>query len=272
VIRAVAVDLDGTLLRSDKSVSARAVAALAATVAAGVRVVIVTARPPRFARVLAREAGISGVAVCSNGAIVCDLDTGDVTIVGPLPMVVAQQTASVIANVMAGVAFAVETGHCAFVGPGFGPVATRDADGVSVASAADLWASSQTCVKLLAWSPAPVTDARVAQLRSLLPEITLTYSGGAGMMEISGPGVSKVDTLERLCAQWGIDAQEVMAFGDMPNDLSTLRWAGTGVAVANAHPDVLACADLVTASNNDDGVAAVLEELFARPKNVVPAS
>jgi len=53
----------------------------------------------------------------------------------------------------------------------------------------------------------------------------------------------------------------VIAFGDMPNDVSMLAWAGRGIAVANAHPEVLAVADEVTASNDEDGVALVLERL-----------
>ena len=55
----------------------------------------------------------------------------------------------------------------------------------------------------------------------------------------------------------------MLAFGDMPNDLAMLRWAGRAVAVANAHPDVVAAADEVTASNDEAGVARVLERLLA---------
>jgi hypothetical protein len=65
-----------------------------------------------------------------------------------------------------------------------------------------------------------------------------------------------------VCAQRGIASDDVVAFGDMPNDLPMLRWAGHGVAVANAHPDLLTAADEVTASNDDAGVARVLERLF----------
>ena len=79
-----------------------------------------------------------------------------------------------------------------------------------------------------------------------------------GMLEIHAAGVSKMATLSALCAGWGVAAEEVAAFGDMPNDLAVLRWAGRAIAVANAHPAVKAIADEVTASNDDDGVAIVL--------------
>src|SRR5207248_956601 len=92
----------------------------------------------------------------------------------------------------------------------------------------------------------------------------LTHSNaGDGMLEISAFGVSKASTLARLCERQGIGPEEVIAFGDMPNDLAMLRWAGHAVAVANAHPDVLAAADEVTAAHDEAGVSLVLERLFA---------
>jgi hydroxymethylpyrimidine pyrophosphatase-like HAD family hydrolase len=66
-----------------------------------------------------------------------------------------------------------------------------------------------------------------------------------------------------VCADLGVDASQVVAVGDQPNDLPMLEWAGRSYAVANAHPEVLAAVDHVTASNDDDGVAQVLESLLA---------
>jgi hydroxymethylpyrimidine pyrophosphatase-like HAD family hydrolase len=85
-----------------------------------------------------------------------------------------------------------------------------------------------------------------------------------GLLEISAAGVSKAAALARFCDERGIGREDVVAFGDMPNDLPMLEWAGHGVAVANAHPEVLAAADEVTATNDDGGVAIVLERLFSR--------
>jgi hydroxymethylpyrimidine pyrophosphatase-like HAD family hydrolase len=82
------------------------------------------------------------------------------------------------------------------------------------------------------------------------------------LVEISGAGVSKAFALEELATERGIPPEAVVAFGDMPNDLPMLTWAGHGVAVANAHPDVLEVAHEVTASNDDDGVAIVLERIL----------
>ncbi|WP_222105960.1 HAD family hydrolase [Catellatospora sichuanensis] len=262
MIRVVAVDLDGTLLRSDGTLTARTVAALRRATRAGARVVICTARPPREIHDIAGAASITGVAVCSNGAATYDLATGEITIVGPLPLALAERVAAVLTSALDGVGFAVETGYRALTGPGFDHVSSRSVIRVPTASLAELWTGAESCVKLLAWSPAPVTEELMARLQALVPDVMVTYSGGSGMLEISAATVSKADTLARLCAGWGVAADQVIAFGDMPNDVPVLRWAGTGVAVANAHPQALAGADRVTASNDDDGVAAVLEELF----------
>jgi hydroxymethylpyrimidine pyrophosphatase-like HAD family hydrolase len=141
-------------------------------------------------------------------------------------------------------------------------VARGDDNRVTVTTDEQLWAATGTCVKLLAWSAAPVTDAVLDVVGRALPAGTaVTYSGGAGMLEVHAAGVSKVVTLSALCAGWGVPAAQVAAFGDMPNDLPMLRWAGRAVAVANAHPSVLAIAHEVTASNDDDGVALVLTRL-----------
>src|SRR5690606_6731361 len=84
---------------------------------------------------------------------------------------------------------------------------------------------------------------------------------GAPFLEVMAQGVSKAWGLARLCDRLGITAEEVVAFGDAPNDVELLTWAGRGVAVANAAEVTRTAADEVTASNEDDGVAGVLEQL-----------
>jgi len=91
--------------------------------------------------------------------------------------------------------------------------------------------------------------------------IGVTHSGGS-VVEISAAGVHKASALEWLATSLGVDPSDVVAFGDMPNDLTMLQWAGHGVAVANAHPELLAAADEVTLANTEDGVAVTLERLL----------
>jgi hydroxymethylpyrimidine pyrophosphatase-like HAD family hydrolase len=100
------------------------------------------------------------------------------------------------------------------------------------------------------------------KLRPALGEIVEgTWSAERAPLEVAAYGVSKASALTRLCAEWGIAPEEVVAFGDAPNDLPMLSWAGTAYAVANAHAPVLASTPLHTAGNDEDGVAAVLEAL-----------
>jgi hydroxymethylpyrimidine pyrophosphatase-like HAD family hydrolase len=79
---------------------------------------------------------------------------------------------------------------------------------------------------------------------------------------MSAAGVTKASTLELLCAELGVGREDVVAFGDMPNDVAMLEWAGTAYAMGNAHPLAKAAADRVAPPNDEDGVAQVLEELF----------
>lgn len=88
----------------------------------------------------------------------------------------------------------------------------------------------------------------------------MTHSG-APLVEVAAPGVTKAAALAILCAQRGIAQAEVLAFGDGLNDLPLLIWAGQGIAVANAHHAVLAAATAITNTNDEDGVAVVLERL-----------
>ena len=92
--------------------------------------------------------------------------------------------------------------------------------------------------------------------------MALTHSG-APFLEVMAAGVDKAWGVARLCERLGIDREDVVAFGDAPNDVEMLAWAGHGVAVANAVPEAREAADEVTASDEDDGVALVLERLLA---------
>ncbi|MDQ2710538.1 MAG: HAD family hydrolase, partial [Actinomycetota bacterium] len=118
-------------------------------------------------------------------------------------------------------------------------------------------------IKLLARDPEMTSDAMVAALAPFVgTDISLTFSSSNGLVEAAPYGVTKASCLAELAADHGVGPAEVIAFGDMPNDVAMLHWAGHGVAVANAHPAVLVAADEVTASNLDDGVALVLERWF----------
>ena len=92
--------------------------------------------------------------------------------------------------------------------------------------------------------------------------VSVSHSNGRGLIQAAAVGVSKATAVAELAGSHGITAEEVIAFGDMPNDLPLLAWAGSSCAVANAHPDVLAAATCVIGSNDTDGVAEYLEKIY----------
>jgi hydroxymethylpyrimidine pyrophosphatase-like HAD family hydrolase len=119
-------------------------------------------------------------------------------------------------------------------------------------------------LKILAFHHELDPDAFLTVARRAVGDrATITRSSPSALLEISGPGVSKASTLELCCAERGISPEEVVAFGDMPNDVEMLTWAGTSYAMGNAHPAVIAAASGRTVANNEDGVAVVIEKILA---------
>jgi HAD superfamily hydrolase (TIGR01484 family) len=254
----VATDLDGTLLGSDGKVSGRTSAAIAAVEAAGATFVMVTGRPPRWMAEVSEQAGHHGLAICANGAILYDLHTEQVLSASLLEQEAARELIGGLRAVLPGIVFAVERADLTFgLEPGYRLRMERpDADR---AVAEEL--VSGGVVKLLARVDGMGSDDLLAAATAV-GGATFTHSSSDGLVEISAAGVTKASGLAALAHERGITAGQVVAFGDMPNDLPLLAWAGCGVAVANAHPSVLAAADEVTLSNDEDGVAVVLERWF----------
>lgn len=259
-VRLVACDLDGTLLLPDQTVSARSLAAIERLRQAGVAFLVVTGRPPRSVREIAARAGLGGLAICANGALVVDLDAGEVLTSTPLASAVGRRLVHELRKALPGVVFASEDERgyqreSAWVGQGLDTV-----DEIVHADPLDLVAAPVT--KLLVRHPELAQTELVARVRDLASDRAVVTYSGTSLVEVSAAGVTKAYALDWVCRRLGIPAGAVMAFGDMPNDLPMLAWAGHAVAVANAQEEVRRAADEVTASNLDDGVALVLERLL----------
>ncbi len=258
--RVVATDLDGTIVRSDGTISRRTTDALSAMEDAGVLVVFVTGRPPRWLDPIADATGQRGLAICANGALVYDLGARRVVEEHLLAPAAAAAVVRVVRDAFPEAAFAVERAAGFGYGPGYRPRWPLPDDAVG-AAVDELVA--EPAAKLLVRHGGLDADALLAAARDVVGDLAeLTHSSREGLIEISASGVSKASTLELLCTERGVGAADVLAFGDMPNDLPMLAWAGRAVAVANAHASVLDAVPEHTDSNDDDGVAQVLERLL----------
>jgi hypothetical protein len=263
-VRLIATDLDGTIVRTDGTVSDRTRAALRAAEEAGLVVALVTGRPPRWMKDIVEATGHRGVAVCANGALVYDLHTEQVIREHPMDVAVARKLTEALRSALPEVSFAIERGVRGFgYEPAYRP-RFEPPPGALVAELDELL--TEPVIKVLArhegMDPDQLHAAATGVIADLAELVTVTFGGTDGLLELSAAGVTKAYGLEQLAAEHGIGADEVIAFGDMPNDVPMLAWAGRAVAVANAHPDVLALADEITASNDDDGVAMVIERLI----------
>ncbi|WP_101830874.1 HAD family hydrolase [Frankia canadensis] len=255
----VATDLDGTLIRSDGTVSARTRAALGRVRRSGATVVFVTGRPSRVMAGIAAQTAASGLAICANGALVFDLDAGVAVSHRYLESATALRLARAIRELVPDAAFAVESGTRFGREPRF---ETMWPDPQELVGAFHELLVTLPATKLLVRRGGRPFTAVYDVIVELAGADAVVTTSSADLVEIAGPGVSKAVALAELAAQRGVRADQVVAFGDMPNDLPMFAWAGHSVAVANAHPDVLAAADEITASNDDDGVALILERLF----------
>jgi Cof subfamily protein (haloacid dehalogenase superfamily) len=263
----VATDVDGTLLDPDDRVSPRAVAVISRLVADGVGFVLVTGRPPRWIPPVVAELGVACLAVCANGGVLYDAADDRVLWSRTLGPDALAHLAEAVAVALPGCGIAVERvgatafdESAAFVAEPEYRHAWPDADN-AVATRAEV--ISRPAVKMLVRCPGLSSDAMVAALAPVIGErADLTFSHPRGLVEISPPGVTKATGLAEVARRAGVPAADVVAFGDMPNDLEMLRWAGHGVAMGNAHPALLETADEVTAGNGEDGLALVLERWF----------
>lgn len=252
----VATDLDGTLLRPDGRVSAFTRDVLREVTAAGTTVVLVTARPPRWMDELG-ELGVHAVALCGNGAFTYDIASRRVVghrllgteVLGALLADLRDRIPGILLATEGVEGPACETGWelddhpGAWTVGGWEELAARPVGKVLVRHA----------------------ELHTEELTRLVDEVVgdraqVSHSGAVRLAEIGPRGVTKAVALAEWCAEQDpqVGADEVWAFGDMPNDLPMLTWAGRSFAVANAHPEVLAAASDRAPANDDDGVARTL--------------
>ncbi|ANH92863.1 hydrolase [Streptomyces sp. SAT1] len=258
----IATDLDGTLLRGDDSVSGRTRAALGRAAAAGARHLVVTGRPAPRVRPLLRSLGGTGLAVCGQGAqlydagadrmlwsVTLDRETAE-TALGKIEAEVGEVYAAVDQDGVDGLTL---------IEPEY-RMAHPTLPAERVGRREELWRAPIS--KVLLRHPRLSDDELAAAARDAVGPLASVTMSGPGTVELQPCGITKATGLALAAARLGLGPGDALAFGDMPNDIPMFRWAARGVAMAGAHPELKAVADEVTTSNEDDGVAVVLDRLF----------
>jgi Cof subfamily protein (haloacid dehalogenase superfamily) len=263
--RLIATDLDGTIIPFDGVISQRTINAFAMAERAGARIVYATGRPPRWMHDVRDVLG-PHLAICGNGALIYDLRENALVKTNLLD---AETTAAVVEQLR----LVLPKAHFAVEGlNGYHRESDYNARwdaGVDLFGVERIEESiSGPVAKLLVRSPNELISvdsmlATAIETVGALAQVTHSAMPDDSLLEISALGVTKGTALADLAAEWGIDQADVVTFGDNQNDISMLEWAGRSWAMGDAHPAAVVAAKSRTTTAHEDGVAAVLEELFA---------
>lgn len=263
-IHLVAIDVDGTLLNSSNEVSDMTVRVLRQVRREdGVHIVLATARPPRSVMPFYRQLGLDAPMINYNGALVFDPPSNRVLLHVPVGPKLARQVIAaareafprvvVSAEVLdrwytdrAEHAYITQTGRV-FKPDLIGPI--------------DEWLVEPITKLLLLGPPADMDELGKMLAKQFRHKVSVMQTEGE-LLQIMHPTVSKARGLKTVAGELGVSRQQVMAIGDNANDVDMLRWAGLGVAMANAPPAVMEAADAITAHHDKDGVAKAIHTMI----------
>jgi len=257
----VASDLDGTLLRSDGSLSPATMSLLTALQELGVPLVVATARTPRAIRKITGHEHLGRV-VCANGAVLWDARSGGVIWergFDPTGLVAA---VAGVREALPDAGVALLSTLTMFLDDAYVALRAKGAEGAETFSEVAHVLSSHRIVMVAVRHPRLTAD-------QLLPPAAEAFAGfgtasfaGFGVVDIAPLAASKAVGVAEEMAERRCSAEATVVFGDMPNDLPLFAWGGWACAVANGHPEVLAAADEVVPRNDDDGVARTVQRLL----------
>jgi Cof subfamily protein (haloacid dehalogenase superfamily) len=264
--RLLAIDLDGTLLTQHNSVTLRTQDVLQRAVAMGLRIVVATGRVPYMFRSLVESLPLNAPQITSNGAMIVDIRDDSVwqelfiPTESLLPLLETLHSLDLLCCYYTRDHLYVDA-ELARLHQSRSNHQRRTNPAVSVTDdLAELYL--QPCLKLAAYGEAGTLHEKRQQLASLFGKQIYITQTAHEWLEFLHPDVSKANALKTILQTYGISAEEVIAFGDNPNDIEMLHLAGMGIAMANAHEEVKAAADYITLSNMEDGVAVALENFL----------
>ncbi len=265
--RLLVIDVDGTLLTTDYQLTALTRTAVQHVMAQGVQVVLASARNPRALHAIMGELGITGLAICYSGALICRISPDPQE---PSEAVTEQRIrlssahSVLCTGLQRGLSIGWYCGDDWYI-PRWDAALERESrlTGVPPIVEPDLAHLAQAPHKLLAIAGAPALMPELSLLVGTLPPDCTGQFSLANYLEITHHGVDKATALVALGQQLGITPADMVAIGDGENDLALLRQVGLGIAMGNASPAVQAAADWVTETNNRDGVALAIARLQA---------
>jgi Cof subfamily protein (haloacid dehalogenase superfamily) len=265
-VRAVAMDLDRTILADNLEFSPALVRAVGRLQGAGIAAIVATGRMFASARPYALQLGVTAPVICYQGALVADPRTGEWLLHRPMTVELAHEVIGAVEA--AGFHMNVYVDDRLYV-------EELNEEAITYATHARL--EAHAVGDLRAWLDRPTTKIVVVgepeALDRLQDELRARFDSRAFIakslpifLELALPGVSKGSALEFVCERLGIDPADVVAFGDGANDVELLEAAGLGVAVADADAALAPIAGWTVPSVDDDGVAGFLDALVdSRP-------
>jgi Cof subfamily protein (haloacid dehalogenase superfamily) len=255
----VVSDLDGTLLRSDGTLSPATVEMLGAMRKRGVPLVVATARTPRAVQRIAGHRQLGSV-VCANGAIVWIPGADELVHEVRFPAAALLNALSRLRTTLPDVAVALLSTRRMYLDDRY--VALRPKalhDDLPISAAGE---DEARMVMVALRHPGLGAEDLLERATEAFAGVGSASFAGPSVVDVVPAGVSKAGTAAGVLARLGCPPEATVAFGDMPNDLPLFAWAGWAAAVANAHPVVLEAADEIVAANDDDGVARSVARLF----------
>ncbi len=268
-IKLVAIDLDDTLLRDDFTISPRTLAAVRAVRESGVKITLATGRMPGSARPYAEQLALDVPVINYHGAMIQHALSREIIFRRVIPVNLAEELVGFLQKKQLYVQIYLRD-----------QVFTRELNKYSdlYKRIAKVRIEQRDLLQLLQEEPEGVEkilvineEHAISKLADILGQrygrkIHLTKSKPI-FLEFTEITVNKGAALASLAESYGFAREEVMAIGDSFNDLEMIEYAGLGVAMGNAGPEVRAKADVITGTNQEDGVAQALERYVLNLSN-----
>ncbi|MCK4258602.1 MAG: HAD family phosphatase [Halanaerobiales bacterium] len=261
--RLIAIDMDDTLLGDDLKIGSRTKERIQLAREAGVKVVIATGRMFQAIVPYIQELDLKEPAIVYNGALVQRFGDRDSLVHYPIPLKFAKRIASRVEN--AGSQLNAYIDDKLYVRARTPEVLyymeRTKVDSIEVGPIANFLQAPPTKLLVIHRNLQEINQLKEELQEEFGEDLSITGSKSY-FIEITASGISKGAALAELTKKMGISSREVIAIGDGLNDLTMVKWAGLGVAVQNAHPDLRKAADYVTSSCDEEGVAQVIDQFI----------